>query len=57
MAYRPMDYNIPIKITKKWPGGGLSIRPTSVRKLASSNNSKRNSNYSSNRSSVDNLVN
>ena len=48
MAHRPADYVIPIKITKK---------PTSVRKLASSNNSKRNSNYSSNRSSVNDLVN
>ena len=48
MAHRPIDYIIPIKITKK---------PTSVRKLASSNNSKRNSNYSSNYSSVNNLVN
>ena len=48
MAYRPIDYIIPIKITKKL---------TSVRKLASSNNSKRNSNYSSNYSSVNNLVN
>ena len=38
MAYRPIDYIISIKITKKRPSGGLSIRPTSVRKLASSIN-------------------
>ena len=34
MAHRPIDYVISIKITKK---------PTSVRKLASSNNNKHNS--------------
>jgi len=43
MAHRPVDYVIPIKITKRRPSRGLSIRPTSVRKLASSNNSKRSS--------------
>ena len=43
MAYRLIDYVIPIRITKKWPNRGLNIRPTSVRKLASSNSSKRSS--------------
>ena len=38
IAYRPIDYIIPIKITKKRFSRGLSIRPTSVKKLASSIN-------------------
>ena len=38
IAYRPIDYIIPIKITKEQLSRGLSIRLTSIRKLASSIN-------------------